>query len=278
MLYEGIYKLPDECTVFQAEIVAIREAAKYAIEAIDFKYVKFFVDSQAALLALDTPHISSRVVLETRDILNAMAIKGKIVKLVWTRAHVGTEGNERADELAKIGGKLEKASGNIAVPHSITKNVINERMTEKWTDKWLEYPGARMSKLFVTKTVKNKSKYIYKLSSAKLGRLIRVTSGHNNLNYFQNKLCEDISPLCRLCEEGDETFEHWVTECPVLRVQRNEIFCIATNNYILVPYEWEVDKILRFSFLPIIENIIDTGKEISYNNSSLGREVSLEPD
>ena len=127
-------------------------------------------------MALDSPHIASRVVLETRELLNQLARKGKKVTLVWTRAHVGMEGNERADELAKIGGRLENVSGSVGVPTSVTKNLINDRVTEKWNEKWNEYPGARMAKLFLTKADKNKAKYIYKLNSAKLGRLIRITS------------------------------------------------------------------------------------------------------
>ena len=46
------FKLPKTCTVFQAEIKAILEAAKFLNTTDKYKHVKFFIDSQAAILAL----------------------------------------------------------------------------------------------------------------------------------------------------------------------------------------------------------------------------------
>ena len=46
------FKLPEYATVFQAEIMAISKAVDSLKQNTNFKYVKFFVDSQAALLAL----------------------------------------------------------------------------------------------------------------------------------------------------------------------------------------------------------------------------------
>ena len=46
-------------------------------------------------------------------------------------------------------------------------------------------------------------------------RFIECTTGHNNLNYLQSKICpEDVSELCRFCEEEPETFDHLLNECP----------------------------------------------------------------
>ena len=179
-----------------------------------------------------------------------MADKGSVT-LVWLKSHIGIEGNKRADDMAKQGGKDGKLV-QIGMPISEIKNKIKEFSESRWKDEWQKYKGVRMSKLFYDGPDKNKAQKILQMSSYKVGRLVRLLSGHNNLNYFQNKLCNEISPRGRLCEEGEETFEHWITECPVLRVQRNEIFCVATNTYVLIPNNWSVDSIMIFSFLPII--------------------------
>ena len=50
-------RLPNECSVFQAEIVAIKEAAAYLRKCESIKFVRFFVDSQAALLALNAGRV-----------------------------------------------------------------------------------------------------------------------------------------------------------------------------------------------------------------------------
>ena len=97
--------------------------------------------------------------------------------------------------------------------------------------------GGRMSKVFYKSPDKQKAKYILKLSSYNAGRMVRLLSGHNNLGYFQNLLNPDVSPTCRLCEEETETFEHWITECPVLRQARMDILKVV-NVYQIIPVSY----------------------------------------
>ena len=81
--------------MFQAEVLAIREAAIYVRERNDLniKYVKFFSDSQAALKALNKKDVTSRIVWQTHDILNGLASKIRRCTLVWIKAHVGHDVN-----------------------------------------------------------------------------------------------------------------------------------------------------------------------------------------
>ena len=151
-------------------------------------------------------------------------------------------------------------------------------MYEAWHDHWQAYKGGRMSKLFYSNPDSNKAKYLLRLSSYNLGRLIRLISGHNKLNYFQSLLDNDISPLCRLCEEEDETFAHWVSECPVLRQDRTDIFKVATNEYLIIPNLWSVAEVLQFSMLNIISAVIDTGLSMRESEDSPTRIYPLEPD
>ena len=64
------FKLPDTCTVFQAEIKAILEAARFLNTVQQYKFVRFFVDSQAALLALANTKITSTLVRDAKLELN----------------------------------------------------------------------------------------------------------------------------------------------------------------------------------------------------------------
>ena len=98
--------LPSTSTVFQAEEEAIRQCGGYLRntelgEAT--RYVKIFVDSQAALLALNSMMIASKKVAETIRELNLLAHQCKSVQLVWTKAHVDTPSIELADKEAKAG-------------------------------------------------------------------------------------------------------------------------------------------------------------------------------
>ncbi|GBO30232.1 hypothetical protein AVEN_188114-1 [Araneus ventricosus] len=91
------FRLNESSTVFMAEVMAIQQAVQY-VKANDLGQVNIISDSRSALTALSA-------VEEVRDIINNIKedikeYKGKIT-LTWIRAHMGTFGNERADQLAK---------------------------------------------------------------------------------------------------------------------------------------------------------------------------------
>ena len=64
--------------------------------------ILIYSDSQAALLAIKSMMTSSKLVLETKHKWNHSGSRNN-VHFSWVKAHVGTTGNERADELAKAG-------------------------------------------------------------------------------------------------------------------------------------------------------------------------------
>ena len=63
------------------------------------------------LKALLKTEVTSYLVQETILELNAAAGEGRHITLNWTKAHVGVEGNEKADELAKAGA-LDEYGGS----------------------------------------------------------------------------------------------------------------------------------------------------------------------
>ena len=82
-----------------------------------------------------------------------------------------------------------------------------------WTKEWEQLTTCRMTKIFFPKPDKNKTKKLLKHGRAYMRRLIECTTGHNYLNYLQSKIYpEDVSELCRFCEEEPETFDHLLNE------------------------------------------------------------------
>ena len=85
-------------------------------------------------------------------------------------------------------------------------------------------------------------------------RLIELITGHNNLNYLQSKIYpEDVSELCRFCEEEDETFEHLLNECPCFLIARREILM---NAPIIKTLDWKPETLIQFSNIPSIETAL----------------------
>jgi ribonuclease HI len=241
-LGSGYGKLQDWSTVFQAEVKAIEEAAGYMIgEDIKDGYVKIYTDSQATLQALCNRETRSKSVEDAKKLLNQLSNENKHVTVVWTRAHVGTEGNEEADKLAKKGA----AEGNWYCTYRPNSNLamsVEKRMYEKWQSEWDGYKEGRMSKQFLKTIRKNIQQQALELGRHKLGTLIRIITGHNGLAYFKHKIDPEIDPVCRFCQEDDETFHHFINDCPVFWRERMEV--IGNDGLIC---EWDVNMLMQFA-------------------------------
>ncbi|XP_036334756.1 uncharacterized protein LOC118745412 [Rhagoletis pomonella] len=70
------FRLPDHCSVFQAELAAVKEAALWLIDSsLNLPSVTIYCDSQAAIKSLDCCKTSSTTALEFRKVLNDLASK-----------------------------------------------------------------------------------------------------------------------------------------------------------------------------------------------------------
>ena len=146
---------------------------------------------------------------------------------MWVKAHIGTERNEAADEAAKKG--VENAGNKLhivrtPIPRAITKEEIDKAIRKEWNRKWQAAPHYKHTKHFYSGPDKNKAKKILNISRSHITRLITSITGFNCVSYIQFKANSSINPLCRLCGEENETFWHFVTDCPRLYTIRNDTF------------------------------------------------------
>jgi ribonuclease HI len=90
-------------TVFQAEIYAIKACI---MENIDKGYkgniIYILSDSQAAIKALNNFQINSKLVWDCHQSLMRLAEHNR-VQLIWVPGHMGIDGNEMTDQLARQG-------------------------------------------------------------------------------------------------------------------------------------------------------------------------------
>ena len=137
--------------------------------------------------------------------------KTKRVELCWIKAHIGHEGNERADQLAREASKNSVIQINTPQSWAFYKTELKQAIYLEWEQRWYNDNAYRMTKIFYPKPDSNKSKAILKLSRQQLKTFIEIITGQNNLNYLNNKIygSEDLSRFCEE-EEEEETFDHLI--------------------------------------------------------------------
>ena len=149
-------RLPDHASVYQAEMMAIQQAAIILANIPDLTTIKFYDDSQAALQTFQADFIRSKLAFQTIQALNKVKHEGVMV-FVWTKAHIGTAGNEEADKLAKTGTTLPDITYT-PTPTSMTGNIVEQCVRKLWQKEWDSYTETRQSKIFIEKIDKDKSK------------------------------------------------------------------------------------------------------------------------
>ena len=225
ILYTQSINLPDNATIFQAELIAIREAAGYIAREMDNRayYIKIFCDSQAALQALASNICKANTVRETHNHLNTLAESNKKVQVCWIKAHVGHDGNELADEYAKLGTTDTSTCMDTRTTRNQIRKCIANYIYHKWREKWQAIKRCRQTKMFYPQPDRGKYRQVRTFSRTELQRYIQAITGQNNLNYLNSMIVTGHTSMCRFCEEEDETFSHIVGECPVFHTLRTEV-------------------------------------------------------
>ena len=110
-------------SIFQAEIYAIDRCFQINYTNCDIAVMS---DSQAAIMALDSYVIKSKLVSECLQKLKELSRRNR-VKLCWIPGHTGEEGNEMANSLARKGA-LEPFMGPQRRIQGIRKEKPNRRL------------------------------------------------------------------------------------------------------------------------------------------------------
>ena len=242
-------------TVFQAEVHAITKACE-CIHTTDEHRIIIYSDSQAGILALNSPTVHSKTVFECMTLLNKLA-EERDVTIRWVKAHVGHYGNEIADELAKQGTHevQEGPEPFLPVSDSYHKDLIRRALESEWTKRWQSRKDCRQTKHWFPVVNSRKSVDIFQQSRVHLGWLIQFLTGHNFLRRHEALQNPTVNPTCRLCGEEEETSWHLATNCPACWRERSEIF-----NWIElrdnIP-EWSTLQVNRFLRVPIIADLLD---------------------
>ncbi|GBL80140.1 hypothetical protein AVEN_29130-1 [Araneus ventricosus] len=88
------------------------------------------VDNQASVQTAANPRSRN---ITAREICKSL-ITNKYVHLSWFKAHVGYDGNEEADRLAKEAAESDRDPLSVKVPKSFLKSIFKKKMMDDWED------------------------------------------------------------------------------------------------------------------------------------------------
>ena len=222
-LGETSSKLPDFCSVYQAELTAITEGAKSLTHCIG-QDIMFWSDSLSSIQSLSSRTMNSKTTIQCHVTLNELA-KHNTVKVRWIEAHSDHWGNEQADKLAKNGTSSNNRR-NGYFPQSCIKASINNKVKRMDEESW-SLNGHETTNL----TLGSKHKIIKRDLNGLLinnrthyRTAVQLITGHAALNKYLHKIKKVDTDICPNCEYEEETVNHFLGQCPAFARQRGEIF------------------------------------------------------
>jgi ribonuclease HI len=200
-------KLPNVCSIFQAEGQAILQAIRFATSMVPKpSHVEIFSDSRAALLSSVS---SDRVTSPFHDVRTLLLTHRKQVQLFWIAGHRGHQGNEIADLLAKQGALGPGTFTDLLLPPSSSFRLkVRQSNRLTWATQWTEITKAPVTRAFFptiasTKTITNRELPY---------QVVQLLTGHCRLRSYLFKTACAPSPICS-CGTSDETIEHFIFFC-----------------------------------------------------------------
>ncbi len=268
-LIQGSQRLKDENSVFQAELLAIRDAAEEASKRYKNSCIIIRSDSQSALMALKADKGNRNSVVQTVVKLNKLANNNKVI-LEWVHSHKEDTpiGNEIADGLAKEATKLPEEL-EFLIPKSVIKNLVHEYYRIKWRTVWRNAKDKdgkemyRQTRLFYPEP-KRKIKNLDTLNRKILGQIVGFITGHCNVRYHRYNMNPENVPdqTCRLCRSERETSWHLIARCPSLMELRLNLW----HRYEIRPdeiWDWKFTEVKKFVKQNSIQRLLkyDPGEE-----------------
>lgn len=199
---DHLVQLSKENSIFQAELQAISDSIDWALTS---SYHSFTIvsDSQSSITALQDTSSKNIMVLE---ILQKLHKSDKYFIFQWTRAHVGTIGNEIADSLARKAAKsvINIKFKFIPYPASYFKHKVKCKILQDWQTIWDEADRGRY-----TYNLLPKVSDAIQLSHR---NLFLFSTNHGPFPSYLYAINRIQSNLCVCGDEGNSL--HYILRCP----------------------------------------------------------------
>ncbi|GIX69948.1 RNase H domain-containing protein [Caerostris darwini] len=131
-IYSHGLRLSDHESVYSAERMAIEAAIDFAINN-NLQLSSIISDSRSVLQAISNPNNIDVHILQIKDKISNY---NGIIHLYWIKAHEGFDGNEKADEYAKVATMKNSIDHTSGYDITYIKKMIKKEIVAQWQDRW----------------------------------------------------------------------------------------------------------------------------------------------
>ena len=135
------------------------------------------------------------------------------------------------------------------------RKALRERVVEFWDQMWInndphlcDYP-CRQTKHFFPEIARKRSVLLTSCSRKVFTEAVHVVTGHNFFNRHQHLVHagtggeNEVYPMCRYCDEEEESSYHLVANCPQFVSIRREIFL---THQLTLPFDFSPVKLFKY--------------------------------
>ncbi|XP_023228251.1 uncharacterized protein LOC111628656 [Centruroides sculpturatus] len=224
--YNKVFRLHENCTIFQAELYAIKMAITWIKETQNNAYIHLYTDSYSAYNII----FSSKLHPLVEEIRNLLRISTCTIKILWVKAHQGVTGNERADILAKQAAE----NTNLSIEYNklsmkTLKRLIWEETFMKWQNDWNEN-NSHITYKFIPNL---KQFYNLKWFSPNYNTT-QVLTNHGKFASYLTRFTNRGNDLCPTCSITDGS-EHYLYHCVMFTRERLELRLLMEERGIIWP-------------------------------------------
>ncbi|GBN91955.1 hypothetical protein AVEN_103955-1 [Araneus ventricosus] len=203
------FRLDNHCSVFQAEVTAIKQALLWKQSQRPSTHCHLFTDSMSSLKALQKFKPNNNLVEEIQGLLDGTT------SLHWVKAHIGVVGNEVADKAAKDASTRPTTDIHLGIPERSFKTHIRSLLLKEWQERWNRNDAKGRYTFSIFPKVSTKRCIDNHLLS-------QVVTNHglcpHYLKRFNLRACN-----CRCGEDIEDGIQHYLFWCPLLDSSRSLI-------------------------------------------------------
>ncbi|XP_067132765.1 uncharacterized protein [Centruroides vittatus] len=250
------FHLHDECTIFQAEMWAIKMAVTYSNENFKNKNIKIYTNSLSSAQTIKNRNLHP-IAEEIRKLIHLSINKYDIE---WVKAHQGEMGNEQADLLAKEAA----TDDNLPISYNkLTKrttcNILKKETIRKWQQTWNQH-NEHITYKFITDI----EQFIHNKWYRPNHHISQLLTDHGKFATYLHRFNHCTSNICPSCQMEEDGTLHYLFRCPTFDRERIELQTTVQEHGLV----WPCRPSDIWTFKDTIEAFDRLCKQVNFINSN----------